>query len=304
MTESTLPRVTLAGRLFVLLQYLLPQHVLSGAMFWLSRRQAPWVLPWIIRGYVRAYQVDLEQAAQPDPRHYQTFNAFFTRPLSAQARPMPESPDAIASPVDGRVSQAGQIERDLLLQAKGRHFSLTALLGGDEEMSQVFQGGLFATLYLSPSDYHRVHMPIAGRLRQTIQVPGRLFSVNPTTVQRVDRLFARNERVICLFDTAVGPMAVILVGAIFVGSIETIWTGRITPPRVSEVSLIEPRSEPMRLDRGAELGRFNMGSTVILLFGPGAARWSPALAPGTRVRCGASIGWAGLNRLGPFDGKA
>lgn len=279
-----------SARLFVGLQYLLPQHALSNAMFWLTRRHWLALTAWIIRLYVRIFRVDLTEAAEPNPGAYPSFNAFFTRRLRADARPLPSLPDAIACPVDGRVSQAGRIHHGKLIQAKGQHYSLEGLLGGDPSLAASFQNGLFATLYLSPRDYHRIHMPIAGRLRQTILVPGRLFSVNPTTVAGVPDLFARNERAICLFDTNAGPMAVILVGAIFVGSIETVWSGRLTPPRTQAIHVDDAGDGGASLSRGDELGRFNMGSTVILLFPAHSAHWEPHLQPGTAVHCGQQIG--------------
>ena len=282
----------LGARLFVGLQYLLPQHALSNAMFWLTQRRWPVLVHWIIRRYARIFGVDLSEAAEPDPRAYASFNAFFTRALKPDARPWPTAAEAIGCPVDGRVSQAGLIDDDRLLQAKGHDYSLAALLGGSHDLAARFRGGLFATLYLSPRDYHRIHMPIAGRLSATIQVPGRLFSVNPTTVARVPGLFARNERLICLFETEAGPMAVILVGAIFVGSIETVWAGRLTPPRARTISVRDAgaHAHGLNLARGEELGRFNMGSTVILLFPAGAARWESLLEAGAVVRCGQRIG--------------
>ncbi len=280
----------LGARLFVGLQCLLPQHALSNAMFWLTQRRWPVVVHGVVRLYARLFRVDLSEAAEPDPLVYASFNAFFTRALKPGARPWPTATDAIGCPVDGRVSQAGLIDGDRLIQAKGHDYPLAALLGGNHDLAARFRGGLFATLYLSPRDYHRIHLPLAGRLSATIQVPGRLFSVNPTTVARVPGLFARNERVICLFETSVGAMAVILVGAIFVGSIETVWGGRLTPPRARAVSVREAGADGPRLERGDELGRFNMGSTVILLFPAGAARWEPSLTSGAVVRCGERIG--------------
>lgn len=283
-------RIGLGRRLFVGLQHWLPQHALSNAMFWLTRRRLRLLMPWVIRAYTRLFAVDLSDAVEPSPRAYPTFNAFFTRPLRPGARPIAEAADAIACPVDGRVSAAGEIPGGRLLQAKGQTYPLEGLLAGDAELITQIRDGHFATLYLSPSDYHRVHMPVDGRLIRTIQVPGRLFSVNPTTVAGVPQLFARNERVICLFETAVGPMALILVGAIFVGSIETVWAGRITPPRIKAVAVSNAAAGTIHLTRGAELGRFNMGSTVILLFGPGTAQWNHLLTPGAHVRCGSEIG--------------
>ncbi|WP_201245582.1 archaetidylserine decarboxylase [Halochromatium salexigens] len=288
-TDST-QRTGIGARLFVLLQYGLPQHALSNAMHWLTQRRLPGLLPWVVQLYARLFRVALEEAEEPDPRAYPTFNAFFTRALRPGVRPLPEAADAIACPVDGRVSAVGAIRAEQLLQAKGQRYRLDHLLGGDGALAARFRDGRFATLYLSPRDYHRIHMPLGGALVRTIQVPGRLFSVNPTTVAGVPRLFARNERVVCLFETAAGPMAVVLVGAIFVGSIETVWAGRMTPPRIKAVTVTEAGSGPIRLARGDELGRFNMGSTVILLFGAEAVTWASALIPGAQVRAGSAIG--------------
>jgi phosphatidylserine decarboxylase len=282
--------LTPGSRLFVALQHLLPQHALSSAMFWLTRRRTPVMVPWAIRLYARFFAIDLAEAARPEPDAYANFNAFFTRALRPGARPLTNEAGAIACPVDGRVSEAGRIQQGQLLQAKGHHYELGALLGGNPALAERFNDGLFATFYLSPRDYHRIHMPVSGQLSHTIHVPGRLFSVNPTTVAGVPGLFARNERVICLFETDHGPMAVILVGAIFVGSIETIWAGRLTPPRARAVTIMDPGLNPVQLERGTELGRFNMGSTVILLFPQGVARWSSVLDAGAPVRCGSVIG--------------
>jgi phosphatidylserine decarboxylase len=247
----------------------------------------------VIRLYVRAFRIDLREALEPDPRAYPSFNAFFTRALAPGARPLPADDrhaPPLLSPVDGTLSQGGPIDGRRLFQAKDRGFDLDALLGGDPGLAARFHGGLFATLYLSPRDYHRIHMPTAGRLRLMRHVPGRLFSVNPTTVAGVANLFARNERVVCLFDTAVGPLAVILVGAIFVGSIETVWAGTVTPNRRGRPSDTRYDETELPLARGAELGRFNLGSTVILLLPRGAATLSPTLRAGAAVRCRGAIG--------------
>ncbi|MGB5733220.1 MAG: archaetidylserine decarboxylase [Thiohalocapsa sp.] len=281
--------LSIAQRLFVGLQYILPQHLLSGLMFRLTRLRMGPLTRLAIRGFVRAFDVDLSEAQAPSPDAYATFNAFFTRALRPDARPIDADPAVVVSPVDGVVSQIGDIESGRIFQAKGRDFGCKELLGGDAELASRFNGGAFATLYLSPRDYHRIHMPCEGSLRSTVHIPGRLFSVNPTTAAAVPGLFARNERVVCLFDTALGPMAVVLVGAIFVGSIETVWSGRITPPRGSKISRIEAGDEAQSLPRGAELGRFNMGSTVILLLPPDSIHWNPGLAPGAAVRCGNAL---------------
>lgn len=276
-------------------QYLLPQRYLSELMFRLARiRVRPWK-SWQIRWFARHYGVDMSQAAEPDLSAYPDFNSFFTRALRHDARPLPaDDPDALVSPADGQLVAFGQVDGDRLLQAKGRHFSLRALLGGDDRWSETFRGGSFATVYLSPRDYHRVHMPLSGRLTQMSYVPGRLFSVNASTARLVRNLFARNERVIAFFETGFGPMAVVLVGAIFVGSIETVWAGRISPPHGGEARSwhfpADAGQPSPRLETGAELGRFNMGSTVIVLLPAGTVSWDPSLTPGREVITGEVFG--------------
>lgn len=295
-------QATLGERLFVLLQYALPHHLLSALMFQLARVTWTPLKNTLITSVVRHFKVSMAEAEHPDPRAYPSFNAFFTRALRTGARSFPEDPSAILCPADGQVSQAGPIEEGSLLQAKGHSFSVNALLGGDRDWSDRFAGGSYATIYLSPRDYHRVHMPADGTLRRMIHVPGRLFSVNPATTRLVPGLFARNERVACLFDTPLGPMAVVMVGAIFVSSIDTVWAGTVTPAsrRVSSWRYGQADEQEVRLERGAEMGRFNMGSTVILMFGAGAARWSPDVLPGRTARMGDTIGWS----LAPSPGVA
>jgi phosphatidylserine decarboxylase len=269
--------------------YPLPHHLLSRLMLALTRVRCPRLVPAAIRLFSRHFQVNLDEALESDPAAYDSFNAFFTRALRAGARPLDSAADSIVSPADGTVSQCGIIRDGALFQAKGRDYSLLELLGGDAARAAAFEGGSFSTIYLSPRDYHRVHMPLDGTLRETIYVPGRLFSVAPHTVRTVPRLFARNERLIALFDTDHGPMAVILVGAIFVACIETIWTGVATPPHTGRIRAETPHDH-LHLAKGAELGRFNMGSTVILLFGKDRARWESACNAGTSVRVGQRIG--------------
>lgn len=282
--------LSLPRRVFVVLQYPLPQHGLSALMFRLARLRLGPLTRLAIGLFVRLFRVDLGEAAEPNLRNYASFNDFFTRALRDDARPLLAEQDRLLSPVDGAVSQAGAIDGERIIQAKGRRYTLGELLGGDDLLTQTFRNGLFVTLYLSPRDYHRIHMPLDGRLRRMIHVPGRLFSVNPTTAAGVPRLFARNERLICAFDTAIGPVAVILIGAIFVGSLETVWAGRITPPRGRSLHATNYGDDGPALARGTELGRFNMGSTVILLLPEGVARWSPELIPEAVVRCRAEIG--------------
>jgi phosphatidylserine decarboxylase len=272
--------------------YPLPHHLLSRLMLAVTRVRTPALKNALIRWFAGRYHVEMEDAVVTDPTAYPDFNAFFTRALRPQSRPLPSAPDALASPVDGTVSQLGEIRDGRLFQAKGRDFSLVELLGGEAARAAPFMGGSFATLYLSPRDYHRIHMPFPGRLLETVYVPGRLFSVAPHTTRTIPNLFARNERVAAVFDTEAGPMAVVLVGAIFVACIETVWGGVVTPPRGRRVVVhdyrLEEGSAP-QLDRGDELGRFNMGSTVILLFGPQRAHWQDGLGPGSTLRMGQQI---------------
>lgn len=273
--------------------YPLPHHLLSRLVFFVTRRRSALTLP-AIRWFIRRYGVDMSAALVSDPRGYDTFNAFFTRPLRAQARPFPQDPAAVACPVDGRVSQLGSIEEGRIIQAKGRDYSAYELLGGSKQRAAPFVNGSFATLYLSPRDYHRIHMPIDGRLQETVHVPGRLFSVAPHTTRVIPRLFARNERVACIFETPMGPMAVVLVGAINVAAIETVWGGLHCPPRAKTITVTHFGDEAPQvvLRRGAEMGRFNLGSTVILLFGENSIEWRGGLEPGQEVRMGEALGAA------------
>jgi phosphatidylserine decarboxylase len=277
----------LRGRLFVWFQHLLPQHGLSRLILAATRVRAVWFKNWTIRCFLNLYRVDMSEAAESDPYRYGSFNEFFTRALKDGARPIAGEHAAIASPVDGCVSEAGIIDRDRLLQAKGRHYGLTELLAAQPWASH-FEGGSFATIYLAPFNYHRVHMPLRGELQETVYVPGRLFSVNAVTARHVPGLFARNERVLTLFDSDAGRFALILVGALNVGSMATVWAGDITPAARRVITRVPgPR---LTLEKGAELGRFNMGSTVILLFEPARARWHPAVRSGSVVRLGQSLG--------------
>ncbi|MCP5197726.1 MAG: phosphatidylserine decarboxylase [Gammaproteobacteria bacterium] len=274
-------------------QYLLPQRWSTRLVYWATRIRAPWFKNRLIHRFIQHFQVDLREALEPNPHAYPDFNAFFTRALKPGVRPIAPGDRVMCCPVDGAVSQIGLADADTLLQAKGRTFSLTTLLGGDAERAQPFQGGAFATLYLSPRDYHRIHMPLTGQLREMVHIPGKLFSVSPLTTRMVPNLFARNERVVTWFDTPAGPLALVLVGAINVASIETVWAGAITPPLGASIRHWRYPAEgdgAVRLDKGAELGRFNMGSTVILLFGPGAVRWESAIQAGATVRMGQRLG--------------
>ena len=276
-----------SGRLFVWLQHVLPQHTLSRLVLRATRVRAACFKNALIRGFLRLYAIDMTEAVQPDPFRYGSFNEFFTRALKPDVRMLAMGPREIACPVDGAISEAGRIDGVRLLQAKGRHYTLEELLAS-RGWAKHFEGGSFATIYLAPFNYHRVHMPLEGRLRETVYVPGRLFSVNAATASLVPRLFARNERVLTWFDTSFGEFALILVGALNVGSIATVWAGDITPAAQRVVTPLPPQD--VRLDKGEELGRFNMGSTVILLFQKDRARWHDDLRAGAAVRLGQSLG--------------
>ena len=275
------------------LLYLLPHHSLSRIVQWSTRSQRLPFRKFTTRWFIRHYNVDMSEALEPDPDAYPDFNSFFTRALRPEARPVVQEAGQICCPDDGTISQLGDILGERIFQAKGHTYTLVEILGGSEERAQPFLGGRFATTYLSPGDYHRVHMPLSGRLVEMTYIPGRLFSVAPDYTESVPRLFARNERVACVFQTEAGPMAVVLVGAIFVGSIETVWAGEITPPRGKAVKVTGyTASDPViQLERGEELGRFNMGgSTIITLFGPGCVNWNSGLVPAMRVKFGQSLG--------------
>ncbi len=277
------------SRLFSLIQYPLPHHLLSRLVGFLAECRLVWLKDALIRTFIKVFKVDMCEAAEPDPTAYATFNDFFTRELKPEARPLGEG---LLSPADGTLSQFGAIEADRLLQAKGRRFSMADLLGGDEKAARRYRGGSYANVYLSPSDYHRVHMPLGGTLTEMVYVPGRLFSVNSATTDHVPNLFARNERLVCHFETDYGPMVVVLVGAMIVAAIETVWSGQVTPlsGQVQRVRF----DTPIRLERGAEMGRFKLGSTVVMAFA-GKVDFDERLAPKTKVRVCASLGSLPLN---------
>lgn len=273
------------SRLFALIQYPLPHHLLSRLVGRLAECRTPWLKNALVRRFIRQFRVDMEEAANPDPTAYATFNDFFTRALREGARPIG---DGVVSPADGRLSQFGPVEAGQLLQAKGHRFSAMELFGGDADTARRYLGGSFATVYLSPSDYHRVHMPLAGTLTEMVYVPGRLFSVNAATTEHVPNLFARNERLVCHFDTERGPMVMVLVGAMIVAAIETVWAGQITPLPRGGVQRIR-FDTPVHLAKGEEMGRFKLGSTVVMAFSEPVA-FAEGLAPGAKVRMGQSLG--------------
>ena len=281
-------------RLFILSQHLLPHHLLSRLIGFIAECRIGWLKNRLIGWFAKQYQVDMSEALVEDLQAFEHFNAFFTRALKPGARPLEQSPAAVLCPADGAISQLGQIEHGRIFQAKGHSFSLVELLGGDTERASPFVGGTFATVYLSPKDYHRVHMPLTGTLTEMVYVPGRLFSVNQTTAENVPELFARNERVVCLFDTERGPMAVVLVGAMIVASIETVWAGLVTPPKrcLKSFRYDDAARAPIVLQKGAELGRFKLGSTAIVLFGADQVQWAQELAAGSPVQMGQLLGGA------------
>ncbi|UVJ44471.1 archaetidylserine decarboxylase [Pseudomonas sp. LS1212] len=280
------------SRLFIFSQYLLPHNLLSRLAGCIAECRVRWFKNTFTAWFAKRYQVNMSEALVEDLTAYEHFNAFFTRALKADARPLDDTPGTILSPADGAVSQLGPIEHGRIFQAKGHSFSVLELLGGDAATAAPFMGGDFATVYLSPKDYHRVHMPLAGTLREMVYVPGRLFSVNQTTAENVPELFARNERVVCVFDTERGPMAVVLVGAMIVASVETVWAGLVTPPKreLKTVRYDEAARAPIHLEKGAELGRFKLGSTAVVLFGPDQIKWAQELGAGSPVRMGQGMG--------------
>ncbi|MGH8611046.1 MAG: archaetidylserine decarboxylase [Gammaproteobacteria bacterium] len=284
-----LSRPRLSDRLLVLLQHAIPQHLLSRWAHKATRCKLRWWKNTLIRWFTRFYHVDMSIAKEPERDSYPDFNSFFTRELRSGVRTLARNAGSVIAPVDGWVSEIGDIQGDGITQAKGRRFTLSQLLGGDPGLAKDFRDGSFTTLYLSPREYHRVHMPIGGRLREMVYIPGRLFAVNPRSVRIVNGLFARNERVVSVFDTDAGLLALIMVGAIFVGSMDTVWHGAVTPARARTTRRWCYDGGAVHLDKGAEVGRFNMGSTVILLFKQGAVRWSETLSAGERIQMGQSI---------------
>ncbi|GAA5443522.1 phosphatidylserine decarboxylase proenzyme [Microbulbifer sp. NBRC 101763] len=277
-------------KLFATLQYLTPQHAFSRAAGWLANTQIKSIKDPFTRWFVDKYGVNMQEAKETDCTAYRTFNDFFTRELKEGVRPIVSGEHSLACPADGAISQLGGIHNGRIFQAKGHDYSLLELVGGDPELAAQFNDGHFATVYLSPKDYHRVHMPMAGTLRSMIYVPGQLFSVNTVTAENVPRLFARNERLVCVFDTAAGPMAMILVGAMIVAGIETVWAGQVTPHKRDVRSTNYLDTAPIHLKKGEEMGRFKLGSTVIMLFGKEQVRWLDSLDAETTVRMGEHFG--------------
>lgn len=276
--------------LFILLQKLLPQHFISRIVGSLAASRCKHIKNTFIRCFNHQYNINMDEALESNPLAYASFNDFFTRALKPDARPIDNDPDNIVSPADGAFSQLGKIKHGRIFQAKGRGYGLSTLLGGDIDLSRQFENGSFATIYLSPSDYHRVHMPCNGTLTQTIYVPGDLYSVNQTTAENIDQLFARNERLVAIFDTEFGPMAMILVGAMIVAGIETVWDGQVAPqPKTPQhKNFGQPKTE-ISLGKGDEMGRFKLGSTVILLFGEDVINWQQQYQATDKVQLGQTI---------------
>ncbi len=277
----------MSNRLAVLAQYLIPKQALTAWAGQIARARGGKMTTRLIQWFVRRYGVNMSEAANPDLASYPTFNDFFTRALKDGARPLERA--ELICPVDGAISQFGAIECDQIFQAKGHHYSSTALVGGDAALAARFQDGSFATLYLSPKDYHRIHMPCDGRLSRMIHVPGELFSVNPATARGVPGLFARNERVVCVFESAHGPWLLVLVGATIVGSMATVWHGVVNPPRGGQLREWRYDEAPVLLRQGQEMGRFLLGSTVVMLFPKGPLQFNPAWSPGAAVRLGQAM---------------
>jgi len=268
--------------------YVLPHHAISRVVYLITRLRGPQVKPFIV-WFVKKYGVNMEEAKESEIGYYQTFNEFFTRPLKEGLRPIAAGENTLACPCDGTISQAGPIRAGAIMQAKGRGYSALELLGGDKGMAAEFADGRFATIYLAPYNYHRMHMPLDANMQRMIHVPGRLFSVAQWTVEEIPRLFARNERLACYFETQAGPMVMVLVGAINVSAIETVWSGQVVPPRARKISEFDYSHTRKEITKGAEMGRFNMGSTVILLTGKNV-EWLPHITPGQTVKMGQLIG--------------
>ena len=277
-------------KIFLYVQYLLPQHFLSAVIGSLANCRWRWLKNGFIAFIVHTYHIDMSSALIEYPYSYSTFNDFFTRPFKPTARPFQQNSQHILSPVDGYLIQQGSIQRNQLIQAKGKYFTLENLLGGDQQSAQLFEEGSYAIFYLAPHNYHRVYMPVSAQLTQHIFIPGKLFSVNRSTTTLIPNLFARNERIVTLFDTALGPMSVILVGALIVGSIETVWEKNLRASHITQKKFA--RESAPKLHQGEEIGLFKMGSTVILLFGKNKITWKSQKKENPTVEMGQILGWA------------
>lgn len=285
---------SIKDKLFIGFQYIVPQHLLSHLVGWLAETRINWIKNIFISKFITQFDVNMAEAKLQTPESFENFNDFFTRELKENARTIDDNSNSIVSPADGAVSQIGNIENGRVFQAKGQDYSLIELLGGDRQTADDFMGGKFATIYLSPKDYHRLHMPVTGTLREMIYVPGDLFSVNQTTAQNVPRLFSRNERVVAVFDTELGPMALVLVGAMIVAGIETTWAGRITPfdrrIKSTQYPAQGDSQQPLVIEKGEEMGRFFLGSTIVVCFGEDKMNWLETLKAEQPLQLGQSIG--------------
>ena len=282
--------MTFKNRLFIVLQYVLPQHWVSRLVGCIAASEWSVIKTPFINFFIKKFGINMEEAQRKTASEFSCFNDFFTRELEDGVRPIQGGEKDLVSPADGAVSQLGRIEQGRIFQAKGQSFSVQELLGGDAALAEEFMEGSFNTIYLSPKDYHRVHMPVTGTLRQTIYVPGDLFSVNKVTAENVPRLFARNERLVAIFDTEQGPMAMVLVGAMIVAAIDTVWAGRITPAKAERKVVQYANPEPIVLEKGAEMGRFLLGSTVVLCFPKDSMHWQEGLMADSEVKVGQVIG--------------
>ena len=269
--------------------YAFPHHMLSRVVYFATRLSSPIIVQPMINWFIKKFNVDMSESESPSSTAYKTFNKFFTRPLKAGARPIVSGDNILTCPADGTVSESGAIHDDQIFQAKNHNYTVKELVGGNEALAALFKDGRFATVYLAPYNYHRMHMPIDGLLRKMVHVPGRLFSVAQWTVRNIPRLFARNERLICLFSTDAGPIVMVLVGAINVAAIETVWSGLVTPPRGKRITDFDYADTKKTYQKGEEMGRFNMGSTVILLTPPNV-EWLSKFRAGQVVRVGEAIG--------------
>lgn len=276
-------------KLFIKLQHLVPQHALSRLIGRIASCENTWVKNTFIAWFIKRYNVDMKLAAEENPHAYACFNDFFTRALKLGARPICREPHAIVCPADGAISQLGKIIDGRIFQAKGQDYTAQELLGGDESLAKEFADGDFATVYLAPKDYHRVHMPYGGKLRSMVMVPGDLFSVNTVTANNVPRLFSRNERAVAIFDTDIGPMAVVLVGAMIVAGIETVWDGTVAPIANRNIQTSHYPFQNIVLEKGDEMGRFKLGSTAIILFAKDKVKWEPQFVAGSVTRVGVKL---------------
>lgn len=279
----------LLDKIKIALQYAMPKHLISRLVGKFAAAEAGWFTTQFIQWFIKTYDINMDEAKLKKATDFKTFNDFFTRELEDDARSFNEKEDSLCFPVDGAISQHGDITDDKLIQAKGFDYSVTTLLGGDEKTAAPFKNGTFSCIYLAPKDYHRIHMPMAGTLREMIYVPGDLFSVNPLTANNVPNLFARNERVVAIFDTEHGPMSMTLVGATIVASIETVWAGTVTPPAGKDIFRWTYPSEginAIKLKKGDEMGRFKLGSTVVMTFAPNMIDFNTQAGPGTVTRLG------------------